>query len=629
MCGIAGIVYRDPQHSVLLDELKPMLDRIIHRGPDDWGYHIDGSVGFGMRRLSIIDLATGHQPIHNEDSTVWTVFNGEIYNFRDLRPILESKGHRFTTNSDTEVIVHLWEEYGPGFVEHLRGMFAIALWDLRTRRFVLVRDRLGIKPLYYCENDQGLFFGSELKSLIAHSAVGREIDYAALREYLELMYIPAPRTVFTNVRKLHPGHCAIWCDGQLRIERYWDSVPDPISIEFDDAVEQLRDELLRAVRMRLIADVPLGVFLSGGIDSSAVVAMMARQMNEPVKTFSIGFDYAPYNELPHARKVAEHLGTGHHEEIVRPDAIGLLPKLVWHYDEPFADSSAIPTYYVSRLARRHVTVALTGDGGDELFAGYKHYRWLQKYATFDRLMGPLRHPLFSAAARLPVPLRYREILRRLSKPLPDITREALGAFTTEFMNTVAPNPPIGKEYAESFSNDDLWKRVPNGSFVDRVMYADQKTYLVDDILTKVDRASMAVSLEARVPLLDHRVVELANRLPLNTKLRDGRISKHILKEIIRPWMPDGFDTERKQGFGVPLVHWFRTDLRDYLYDRLLSSKSRERGLFDMAGVEQIIDEHVSGRMQLMDELWTLLFLEEWFTQFVDGEPSASSPTFEG
>ena len=628
MCGIAGLVHRDQSRPATRDELRPMLDRITHRGPDDWGHYLDGALGMGMRRLSIIDLAGGHQPIHNEDKTVWTVFNGEIYNFTELRPMLESKGHRFATNADTEVIVHLWEEFGEAFVEHLRGMFAIAVWDSRTRQLTLVRDRLGIKPLYYAETPGGLLFGSELKSLIAHEHMERRIDYGAVREYLELMYIPAPRTIFEGVRKLLPGHVAIWRDGRLTIRGYWDSRLEPADRPYADVREELEHELSESVRMRLVSDVPLGVFLSGGVDSSMITALMARQMGEPVKTFSIGFESETYNELDYARQVASHLETDHHEEVVQPDAIGLLPKLVWHYDEPFADSSAIPTYYVSRLARRHVTVVLTGDGGDELFAGYKHYRWLQKYATFDRIAGPLRRPVFEALRRLPLPLRHRAILRRLSKPLPDIQREALAAFTSELLDTVAPAPPIGGQHDATKDYAQLWNSAGDVSFVEKLMYTDQKTYMVDDILTKVDRASMAVSLEARVPILDHRVCELANSIPLEMKLRAGGDSKHILKDMIRPWMPPGFFMDRKWGFGVPLVDWFRTDLRDYVRDRLLSRRARQRGILDPRGVERIIEEHQGGRMQLMDQIWALLVLEEWFTQFVDAEPGATPPAFD-
>ena len=411
MCGIAGIRYRDPARPASADVLKSMLDRIVHRGPDDWGHYEEGSLAIGMRRLSIIDLSTGHQPIHNEDRTVWTVFNGEIYNFLELRPMLEAKGHRFYTNTDTEMIVHLWEEYGPDFVRHLRGMFGIAVWDSRTKTLMLVRDRLGIKPVYWCENAEGLFFGSEMKALLAIPSITRRIDPSALREYLSLQYVSAPRTIFEGVNKLPPAHYLLSTEGKSRVVEYWDAPPAPIEKPFAQFKDELLAELETAVRLRLISDVPLGAFLSGGIDSSAVVALMARQMKEPVKSFSIGFDYAPFDEMNYARLIAKHFGTDHAEEVVHPDAIDLLPKLVWHFDEPFGDSSAIPTYYVCRMARKHVTVALSGDGGDELFGGYRRYRNFRGYETADRFLGALRGPLFRMARALSVAARQAGGLR--------------------------------------------------------------------------------------------------------------------------------------------------------------------------------------------------------------------------
>lgn len=624
MCGIAGFLYRDASRPARLEQLKPMLDRIAHRGPDDWGHYVEGPLAIGMRRLSIIDLSTGHQPIHNEDETVWTVFNGEIYNFVELRPELERKGHRFYTNTDTEVIVHLWEEYGPDFVQHLRGMFGIAVWDTKTKTLMLVRDRLGIKPLYYAETPDGVFFGSEMKALLAHPSVPREPDYEAVREYLELQYVSPPWTAIRGIAKLRPAHHALYRNGTLRVAEYWDAPPDPVERPFVDYREELEATLTEAVRLRLVSDVPLGVFLSGGIDSSTVVAIMSRLMGEPVKSFSIGFDYEDFNEIRYARLIAKHLGTDHHEEVVHPDAIDLLPKLVWHYDEPFADSSAIPTYYVCRMARKHVTVALSGDGGDELFGGYTRYLLMRKYETFDRLLGGLRRPLFSVARRLPFGVRHRALLARLMRPLPDIYRDWVGHFSPEWIAALAPSAPIGASPVLSDGWRRHWDRVKGQTFISQLLYVDLKTYLPDDILTKVDRASMAVSLEARVPMLDHKVVELVSRIPFRYKV-SGDTMKFILKDMIRPWMPEGFLTRPKMGFGVPLVEWFRKELKDYVRDRLLSASARQRGLFDMAFVEELIDLHQSGRANVSHLLWALLFLEEWHCQFVDGEVPSVAP----
>jgi asparagine synthase (glutamine-hydrolysing) len=624
MCGIAGFLYRDSSRPALLDELKPMLDRIVHRGPDDWGHYADGPMSFGMRRLSIIDLSGGHQPIHNEDETVWTVLNGELYNFLELRPELEKKGHKFYTNADTEVIVHLWEEYGPDLVNHLRGMFALAVWDSRTKELLIARDRLGIKPLYYSETEDGLFYGSEMKSLLAHNAIEKRVDYQAIRSYLELQYVPAPMSVIQGIHKLMPGHLALWRDGHLAMREYWDALLQPDhERSYESFKEELEAELEDAVRMRLISDVPLGVFLSGGVDSSLIAAIMARQSSEPVKTFSIGFDYQEFDELRYARQIAEMYQTDHHEEVVSPDAIGLLPKLVHHYDEPFADSSAIPTYYVSKMAREHVTVVLSGDGGDELFSGYDRYRSMVRYQRINSMFGPLKQPFFSIAAKLaPLSLGKRDALRRLSLPLRDAYRDVVSYFSPMWLNEVAPNGPLS-DASPNVDWDSYWENVSNEPFIAQLGYIDTKTYLPDDILTKVDRASMAVSLEARVPILDHKVVELAARIPFEYKLR-GNTSKYILKDIMTPWAPKGFLERPKMGFGVPLVRWFRNELRDYVRDRLLSKKARERGLFDMRFVEQMIDHHQSGQVDIANLLWAMLFLEEWFCHHVDNEYETNS-----
>ena len=614
MCGIAGLCHRDASGRATHEELLPMLESIVHRGPDDWGCHVDGAMAFGMRRLSIIDLSTGKQPIHNEDETVWTVFNGEIYNFVELRPMLEGKGHRFYTSTDTEVIVHLWEEYGPDLVQHLRGMFGLAVWDTRRKSLFFARDRLGIKPMYYREGPQGLLFGSEMKSLLAHRWTPRDLDYAAVREYLALKYVPEPMTILSGVQKLKPGHRALWENGRLHVDEYWDAPPDPAERPEAEYREELEATLSDAVRMRLVADVPLGVFLSGGIDSSTVVALMARQMDAPVKSFSIGFDYEDFDELRYARLIAQHFGTDHHEEVVHPDAIDVLPKLVWHYDEPFADSSAIPTYYVSRMARKHVTVALSGDGGDELFGGYERYRLMAAYDRNYRLAGPLRRPAAALARMVPLPVRKRAFFDRLTMPFDRAYRDYMSDFGRCWFEDFAAPGPLRQ--APEGSWGEHWLRAGKVDRLARLLYTDMKTYLPGDILTKVDRASMAVSLEARVPILDHKVVELAARMPFSLKMRDGK-GKYLLKEMIRPWMPEGFLDRPKKGFAVPLVEWFRADLKDYVRDRLLSQKARQRGLFDMRKVEGLIALHQSGKSDVSPYLWTLLCLEEWFCTYMD------------
>ena len=622
MCGIAGIVRREGSPS--LAELKPMLDRITHRGPDDWGHHISGPLAFGMRRLSIIDLSSGHQPISNEDGSVWTVFNGEIYNFLELRPRLEAKGHVFSTNTDTEVIVHLWEEYGSELVQHLRGMFALAVWDERTRTLFVARDRLGIKPLYYHLGSTGLLFGSELKTLLAHPDISRDIDYEALLRIPRTGLYLRTAQHSQRRRQTSSGPLCHLCRRQGEPRRILDAPPNPVVRSEHDYLEELNATLEEAVRIRLVADVPLGAFLSGGIDSSTVVALMARQMRTPVKSFSIGFDYQDFDELKYARRIAEHFKTEHHEEVVRPDALSLLPRLVWHYDEPFADSSAIPTYYVSRMARKHVTVTLSGDGGDELFGGYERYLLWSGLDRFDRLSGSLRGVFGRVFRMLPFPLRHRAVFDRMTMDFPEAYRDWISTFPRIWQQEFAPTGPLSGARPNPSGWREWWDRAANTSRVGRLLYTDLKAYLPDDILTKVDRASMAVSLEARVPILDHKVVELAARMPMDMKIRNGG-GKYLLKRLIEPWMPEGFLSRPKMGFAVPLVSWFRNELKDYVRDVLLSSKARERGLFDMKQVERLIDIHQRGSTDVSPQLWSLLFLEEWFRQFIDGDASDVPP----
>ncbi|MGH9406195.1 MAG: asparagine synthase (glutamine-hydrolyzing), partial [Terriglobia bacterium] len=537
MCGIAGMIVDDPSARVDAAAVHSMCEAIVHRGPDDEGIYAKGPVGLGMRRLSIIDLAGGHQPVHNEDQTAWVVFNGEIYNFPELRRELERRGHRFYTRTDTEVLVHLYEEHGSECVQKLRGMFAFAIYDEPRRRLLLARDRLGIKPLHYALSDDRLLFGSEIKSILAAEPGLAELDPAALLQYFNWGYIPDPSTAFRHIFKLPPGHLLEWADGQIQTKQYWD-VPaygtwDPPNEE--ECLEELEAVLAEAVRIRLIADVPLGALLSGGVDSSLVVALMARASSRPVKTFTIGFGKQDFNEAPFARAVAHHFATEHHELVVQPDIQQTLQTLTQGLEEPFGDSSMIPTYHVSRLARRHVTVALSGDGGDELFAGYDRYAINIRRRAFEKIPAPLRRiyrerlfPLIPRNARgrklaynlsLPWNERYLDMLcfvpafERQTKLLSPGFRESAGRGADGF-------EPFRQYLSRATASDPL----------SRLLYLDTKTYLAGDILTKVDRMSMAVSLEARVPVLDHIFVERAAALSSGWKLRGGT-QKYILKKL--------------------------------------------------------------------------------------------------
>lgn len=627
MCGIAGFVskdkHRDAREAGAV--LESMCRVISHRGPDDQGTLAFDRVALGMRRLSIIDLAGGHQPMSGCDAAITLVFNGEIYNFHDLQRELESRGHRFKTRSDTETIVHAYEEYGARCVDHLTGMFGFAIWDARKRELFIARDRVGKKPLYYTITPSGtLLFGSELKSLREHPEFRGEICIEALDAYLTFGYVPDPLTIFQEVHKLPPGHHLIFKDGRARVEQYWDfpyqqPQEDPAQSE-DDCLEELRELLDEAVRMRLEADVPLGAFLSGGIDSSTVVGLMARHMTQPVKTFSIGFHEDSYNELKYARIAARKFGTDHHEFIVTPDVCDIVEELVWHFDEPFADSSAIPTYMVSKLAREHVKVVLSGDGGDELFAGYTRYATHRRRRGFahlprmfrEKVMQPLGAGLPHGAwgrnyihkAALPPIERYIEdvsVFTRLNKPLlyTDDLRRQLG------------NSESGKRFRDYAANSRV-----DGS-LDPLLYLDSKTYLPGDILTKVDRMTMAVGLEARVPLLDHKLIEfVCTRIPSNLKLK-GLETKHILKRAVQNFVPPEILNRPKQGFGVPIDQWLNDKLRDRLRDTLTEPRTMQRGYVEPQYVNVLLDEHARGRRDHASELWTLFVLELWHRTFVD------------
>jgi asparagine synthase (glutamine-hydrolysing) len=623
MCGVCGWVrVKQGLPAEAGETLRAMNARLAHRGPDSDGFYLDERAALGFRRLSIIDLTTGDQPIANEDGAAQIIFNGEVYNFQALRPELERKGHVFRTQSDTETVLHAYEEYGEACVERLRGMFAFAIWDARRRRLFLARDRLGKKPLYYHWNGRELLFASELKALLAHPATPREIDPQAVDEYLHWQYINAPRTILLGVNKLPPAH---WLSldaesGELRIARYWQlSYAPKLELSEVEAAERLRAELTEAVRLRLISDVPLGALLSGGVDSSIVVGLMAGLSNAPVNTFTIGFEESAYNEAPFARQVAQRFATDHHELVVRPQAAEALPDLVWYLDEPMADPSALPTYYVAQMARRYVTVALNGDGGDEAFGGYSRYANVLAYRRYAALPGWLRRgvlePALAAAPRriaamqrLSRGVRYsrlslREQYTLNTRLLADAACAAL--YSADFRSHMNGSAP---EYPEQ---DGL-------GALDWMLRSDNDHYLPGDLLVKMDRMSMAHSLEARSPLLDQEVAALAARLPERFKLSGG-VSKRLLKRAFSDLIPMDWLQRRKQGFGVPLAAWLRAGLRPVAEELLLGERARRRNLFEPARVKGAWVRHQGGKEDLSHGIWALMVLELWQRRFLDGE----------
>jgi len=625
MCGIAGIVGAEPGYVVESAAISRMCETLVHRGPDDEGTYVKGHAGLGMRRLSIIDLVSGRQPIHNEDKTVWTVFNGEIYNFPELRAELQSSGHRFYTNTDTEVIVHLYEDLGANCVQKLRGMFAFAVYDERNQRLLLARDRLGKKPLHYALLDGRLLFGSEIKALLAVAPELAEINREALLEFFYFGYISDPKTAFARIQKLPPGHLLQFGQGQIHVRQYWDlptyGTFDPRSEE--ECLEELEQRLAEAVRIRLISDVPLGALLSGGVDSSTVVALMARASTGPVKTFTIGFrNWDDFNEADYARAVAERFGTEHHELFVEPAIAETLEKLTRILEEPFADPSIVPTYHVCRLARQYVTVALSGDGGDELFAGYDRYAINLRRSTFDlipkwvgrwyreRIYPRLPAGLYGRRFAYNSTLRSHERYLDSIAYLPVCDRER-ALFSDEFL-------AWADEQASPF---ELFRRyvdhAPANDPLSQLQYLDTKTYLAADILTKVDRMSMATSLEVRAPILDHLFVEWAAQLSPRWKLRLGQ-SKYILRKLAeRLGVPAHVLYRQKQGFAMPLVHWLRKELKQEVLDILLEPKTLQRGYFRQQAIQQLVREHLSGRRDRSGQIWNLLIFELWHRNFLE------------
>ena len=627
MCGICGVTYFDRERNVSELEVKGMCDVIRHRGPDDQGWITKGNYGIGMRRLSIIDLFTGRQPIANEDGSIWIVFNGEIYNHMELRDELVKKGHTFQTKCDTEAIVHAYEEYGEDCPKKLNGMFGFAILDQKKQTLFLARDRLGIKPLYYYHDSGKFAFGSELKSILQVENIPREVDKRALDIFLTFEYIPSPYSIFEGIRKLPPGHSLTLKDGRITIKEYWDLRFDEKETPEDDLCEQLLDLFQDAVKIRLMSDVPLGAFLSGGIDSSAIVAMMSRVMDRPVKTFSIAFKEDTYNESPYAQQIADRFNTEHHVEVIEPNALELTEKLVGFLDEPFGDFSIFPTYLVSKMARKHVTVSLSGDGGDELFAGYDTYIANKAGRAYERLPGLLRGAMHPILNRIPPTEKKKGLINRAKRFVegmqlpPDLEHTRWMIFLQE-----AEKPKLYSDDLQDVLNGSdsfefirsYFNRVNTTDPLNRQLYVDIKSYLVDDILVKVDRMSMATSLETRVPFLDHRFVEFTATIPSRLKLQ-GKSTKYLLKKAMQGILPPEILNRGKEGFSIPIKNWLKTDLKSLMLEVLEPQKIKREGFFNANYVEQLKKEHLSGKKNHSHRLWSMMVFGIWQDLYLRGE----------
>jgi asparagine synthase (glutamine-hydrolysing) len=633
MCGIYGILDFTQRDAPLAPLLARMGQVIGHRGPDDQGFFTAGRVGLGMRRLSIIDVSGGHQPIPNEDETVWIVLNGEIYNFRELRSQLEKQGHQFRTHSDSEVLVHLYEEEGPSLFKRLRGMFAAAIWDGKRERLVIGRDRIGEKPLYIRREPERFLFASELKSILQLEDVPRRLNLLALEQYLALGYVPAPLTLLEGIEKLLPGHyLTVTKDGVEDCE-YWDVPSGPMEIHSEqDWTLRLQEKLLETVRVQMVSDVPLGAFLSGGIDSSTIVAAMARVTGRPVKTYSIGYEgkHSYYNELPYARVVSQAFATDHHEIIVRPEVSELLPKLIWHLDEPIADSACLTTYLVSKLARESVTVILSGVGGDELFGGYRRYMGNSVREWYRLLPAPMRKTW--------LPALFRHVPQDRNSSWKDYARYA-AAFVQTAEQSAAEryasyvtllSPAAQRDFVRSQNHVpgngtdcrqnvlmQYFARRPDSDSLSQIMYVDLKTSLPDDLLALTDRMSMAASIECRAPLVDHELIELASRMPSSLKIRRMTL-KYLLKKAVTPWLPREVLNRKKRGFGAPVGAWLRDDLQPLVSELLSEKQVQRRGLFNWPAIKGLLSDHQRQRRDHSDRIFALLVLEIWCCIFLDG-----------
>jgi asparagine synthase (glutamine-hydrolysing) len=632
MCGIAGVHDADPRGVAPAALVRAMLDTLVHRGPDDWGLHADGPVALGARRLSIIDLPGGHQPIANEDGTVVVAYNGEIYNYRALRERLLRSGHTLRTRGDTEVVTHLYEDLGDGCVGELDGMFGFALWDARRRRLLLARDRLGIKPLYWARAGNQLVFGSEIKALLCHPGVEARLDPDALAAFLLLKYVPAPRTMFAGISALPPGHLLVSDADGVRVRRWWDvSFRRPgVPMDEPEAAEMLKAHLMEAVRSHLVSDVPFGAFLSGGVDSSVVVALMSRVLRDPVRTFAVGFEGAgeELSETRYARMVAERYGTEHEEVLVGArDLVTHAEKVVWHLDQPIADNACLANLLVAELASRRVKMVLTGEGGDELFAGYARYAGERLAPAFGRLTPRARALGVALSRRSRIPLRPSIALYALCQP------EERRRFATWFalMSPAAREALAVGELADAVSRsapeslfEAALERADGPDRISRMLYVDTKLWLPDDLLARGDKMSMAASLEARVPLLDHRLVQFAASLPPELKVK-GLSRKYLLKKVAREWLPSPILDRPKKGFPIPMGQWLRGEAREFCRDLLAPGTVERRGLFAPAAVQRLLDQHESGGAQHGATLWALLSIELWHRAFMDDAPASRSP----
>lgn len=628
MCGICGKININNREVVDARLIHKMTEVLKHRGPDDEGIYINGNVGIGHRRLSIIDLSKdAHQPMSNEDKSIWIVCNGEIYNFQELRKVLEKKGHIFCSRSDTEVIIHLYEELGTDCVEKLRGMFAFCIWDEKRKRLFLARDRIGQKPLNYAIKNGNIIFASEIKSILQDPEISREVDINALDSYLTYQYVPAPETMFSGINKLPPAHSLVWENGKIKIERYWNlNFQNKINMAEDEFCQRTLDLLTEATKIRLVSDVPLGVFLSGGIDSSAIVGLMSKLSSHPVKTFSIGFEEETFNELKFARKVAKIFATDHHEYIVKPEALNILPKIIWHFNEPFADSSCIPTYYLSKMTRQEVTVALNGDGGDETFAGYERYVANKIANIYNLIPQSIRKNLVSFITTvLPESTRRKDFIKRFKRfaKANDSSRERRYARWMSIFDDDLKSNLYSEKLKNRLKGIDSWnylldayRQSDANNFIDATLFVDIMTYLPGDLLVKIDISSMANSLEARSPFLDHKLMEFAASIPSNLKLK-GWTTKYLLKKALTKILPKDILNRRKAGFGVPIGTWFRQELKDYAYDILLSEKSLKRGYFKKEAIKRILDEHTKGKIDHGARIWSLINFELWHQMFID------------
>jgi asparagine synthase (glutamine-hydrolysing) len=629
MCGIAGKLSLEADARVDAATVRRMCQALAHRGPDDEGVHVDRELGMGMRRLKIIDLATGRQPMANEDGTVWTVFNGEIYNYRELRRTLEARGHRLATSSDTEVIVHLYEDHGEGFVEHLAGMFALAVWDSRRRTLLLARDRLGIKPLYYLADGRRLLFASELKALL-QDGVPRDVDPQALDDYLALGYVPGSQTILRAVKKVAPGHLLRCTRAGVTERPYWRLAygpPPAVARSAASYAEELRALLKQVTAEHLLSDVPLGVFLSGGVDSSTLVALMRELSVDPLRTFSIGFAERSYNELDSARVVARTFETDHHEMVVRPDAARLLPDLVRSFDEPFADSSAIPVACVSRLARQHVTVALSGEGGDEVFGGYLTYRAYKVANAYRRLpraltawLAPLVNRLPTSHRRVSFDYKAKRFVEGARLPPADAHCWWKLIFNPDLRATLYASLPGVEDAGRWYRR--AWEECGAAEPLTRLQHIDLSVYLPDDLLVKADRMSMAASLEVRVPFVDHRIVEFAAGLPADLKVH-RLTTKYILKRAMAGTVPDRILGGKKRGFNVPLASWLTRDLRDMVHDVLGASRISRAGFFDPAAISALVRAHEARRVDYSRNIYALLMFSLWCDEYL--APVAARP----